>query len=58
MFLRIKESALVQFFLKAEPLKPFYQNNNSPEMDEENNNQDNCDDYVGLDHSCITYCCV
>jgi hypothetical protein len=55
MFLRIKDSALVKFVFEAKPFEPFRQNENSPELDRQNNNQDNCGDYIGLDYFRTTY---
>jgi len=55
MFLHIKQPALIQFVFEAKPLEPFHQNKNSPELDQQNNNQDNCGDHIGLDNFSTTY---
>jgi len=49
MFLRIKDSALIQLVFEGKPFKPFHQNKNSPELVQQNDNHDNAGDYIGFD---------
>ena len=48
MFLRIIDSALIQFVLDAKPFKPVDQNQDSAEVDKRASNQDYCDNYFGF----------
>jgi hypothetical protein len=55
MFLRIKDSALIQLVFQGKPLKPFHQNEHSPELVQQNYNHDYAWDYIGLDYFRTTY---
>ena len=55
MFLRIKDSALIQLVFEGKPFKPFHQNENSPELVQQNDNHDNAGDYIGLDYCSAAY---
>jgi len=54
-FLRIEDSALIQFDFEAKPFEPFRQNEHFQELVQQNNNHDNGRDNIRLDYFCTTY---
>jgi len=54
MFLRIRGSTLIQFVFETKPLKPFRQNENSPELDQQNNNHDYGGEYIRFNYFSAT----